>query len=116
MNSSPDIRRWFAIVLVGVLLTPSLDASDHADPIDLWNRLPQEGAITDLFVFPDGGGSRLVLIMCVRRSLTRTNSLVLEPYTYTIHMDLNNTVSHDDQQQNFRYGGRIPRQIGKSVV
>ncbi len=103
------IKRVLAVAVIGVLLAPALDASDHADPIDLMNRLPQEGAITDLFVFPDRNGTHLVLILCVRRALTRTNSLVLEPYTYTINMDLSSTVSHDNQEQNFRYGGRIPR-------
>jgi hypothetical protein len=35
-----------------VLSAPALHASDHADPIDPFNRERLEGGITDLFVFP----------------------------------------------------------------
>src|SRR5579863_4198275 len=105
-------------VLVTLLVIPRvLEASDHADPIDPFNLVPLEGGITDLFVFPvdaDGklavpfqrpqGPERkkrpeltreqqgklkdLVVILCVRRALTETGSLMLEPYTYSVHMDL----------------------------
>lgn len=113
-------------------------ASDHADPIDPFNRERLEGGITDLFVFPvDENGKiafpfertpaaqttaeaksaeplfaedlppelsdtergqikALIVILCVRRQLTQTGSLRLEPYTYKIHMDLNSKVSYGD--------------------
>lgn len=102
-------------------------ASDHADPIDPLNRQQQEGAITDLFVFPvlkDGSPAfpydrptglplhnpladvmrgelsdedrsqieSLVMILCVRRQLTDSGQLNLEPYTYKIHIDYNSAV------------------------
>ena len=37
-----------------------------------------------------------VVILCVRRALTETGSLRLEPYTYRVHMDLHSTVSYED--------------------
>ncbi len=37
-----------------------------------------------------------VVILCVRRALTETGSLRLEPYTYRIHMDLHSTLSFED--------------------
>jgi hypothetical protein len=105
----------------------TVSASDHADPIDPLNRLRQEGAITDLFVFPVRsdespahpwlGNSTiplnaplteqvrppmtpeqvsdidsLVVILCVRRALTDSSSLKLEPYTYRVHIDTNPNV------------------------
>jgi hypothetical protein len=36
------------------------------------------------------------VILCVRRALTQTPSLRLEPYKYRIHMDLHSTVSFED--------------------
>jgi hypothetical protein len=111
----------FAGMLCGALLsavaTPGL-ASDHADPIDLTNRKPLEGGITDLFFFPDG--ENMVVILCVRRALRGVpervdadgkvqgaaaggasapkNAPMLElmPYTYSIFMDLRSTVLHWD--------------------
>lgn len=40
--------------------------------------------------------THMVVILCVRRSLTQTGSLRLVPYTYKVHMDLTSTVSYDD--------------------
>jgi len=101
-----------ALVAAAVLLSTSLFASDHADPIDPFNRERLEGGITDLFfpiladgkpAFPfhrtDGislamldlslrpaltAGERsqikgFAVILCVRRALTETGSLQLEP-------------------------------------
>jgi hypothetical protein len=42
---------WF-IRTAWILLVPFLLASDHADPIDPFNKKRLEGGITDLFVFP----------------------------------------------------------------
>ena len=36
----------------------------------------------------------VVFILCVRRQLTDTGSLVLEPYKYRIHIDMDSTVTH----------------------
>jgi len=38
----------------------------------------------------------LIVIVCVRRALTKTDSLNLEPYHYLIHMDTRSPVSFDD--------------------
>jgi hypothetical protein len=123
-------RRVAALATAAVLFSTSLFASDHADPIDPFNRERLEGGITDLFFFPilaDGkpafpfprkDGISLAMpdlsqrpaltseqrsqikgfavILCVRRALTQTGSLRLEPYTYRISMDLHSTVSFED--------------------
>ena len=107
-------------------------ASDHADPIDPFNREQLEAGITDLFVFPiDENGApvfpfertdgvslsmpdvkprpaltaeqqakikELVVILCVRRQLTQSGTLNLEPYHYQIHFDLHSTVSFADSE------------------
>lgn len=111
-----------AALLCAVLPVPGARASDHADPIDLWNRERLEGGITDLFFFPDG--DNMVVILCVRRALTQTSSLELTPYTYSVHMDLRSTVVHWDaaapapqtpepgptlQEYTWRYGGKVER-------
>jgi hypothetical protein len=119
-----------ALVAIAILCSTPLFASDHADPIDPFNRERLEGGITDLFFFPilaDGkpafpfrrtDGISLVtpdlrprpeltnaersqikgfvVILCVRRALTETGSLRLEPYTYRIHMDTHSTISFED--------------------
>ena len=36
----------------------------------------------------------VVFILCVRRQLTNTGSLMLEPYRYRIHIDMDSTVTH----------------------
>jgi hypothetical protein len=108
-------------------------ASDHADPVDLWNRKRLEPGITDLFLFPMKANeepafpfkrtngislanpdlkpreslsreemsqiSHVGVILCVRRALTETNKLMLEPYTYRIHMDLNNSIEYENQEE-----------------
>lgn len=111
----------------GILWTSTLSASDHADPIDPFNRERLEGGLTDLFVFPvDRSGvplegftrkskvpladpladivrtplevqdrkkiHSLVLILCLRRQLTQSGSLNLEPYRYQIHIDVDSVV------------------------
>ena len=106
-----------ALTLTG---TP-LRASDHADPIDLFNRIRLEGGITDLFFFPrtdERGVPRMEVVLCVRRALTRSGSLMLDPYTYTINMDLRSTVTFDNDEQLKRYGGTVtrPDQISPSVT
>jgi len=74
-----------------LLLAPLLFGSDHADPIDPFDREREEGGLTDLFAFPDG--DHLVLILCVRRHLTEARSKWLKPYTYDIKMDTKSTVA-----------------------
>jgi hypothetical protein len=129
-----------AVVAAAVFFSSSLFASDHADPIDPFNRERLEGGITDLFVFPildDGKPAfpferkdatslakpdlslrpalgrekqskikSLVVIMCVRRALTETGSLRLEPYTYRIHMDLHSTVSFENTPADMPSGSK----------
>jgi hypothetical protein len=108
-----QVLRWTAAALVAAMVvTAPLQASDHADPIDLRGNAPLEGGITDLFFFPNG--DHVVVILCVRRGLTQTNSLKLLPYTYRIHMDLHSTISRADEQFNKRYGGRVDDPAGIS--
>jgi hypothetical protein len=47
-------RRWLGLWLASAVLLPAPGAvaSDHADPIDPFNKERLEGGITDLFVFP----------------------------------------------------------------
>ena len=113
--------RRAAIASVVILLLVPLRASDHADPIDIFNRTPLEGGITDLFLFRadragrvDSNGDQVVLIFCVRRALANAATLRLEPYTYSIHLDLHSTVGRDDDQSNKRYGGRVANPDGIS--
>src|SRR5580765_6602081 len=102
-----------AAVALTLLLAPlPMYASDHAEPVDIWNRKRLEGGITDLFFFPrtdEQGVRRMELILCVRRALTEAGSLILEPYTYTIYMDLKSTVTFDNDEQLKRYGGTVVR-------
>jgi len=109
LRNSGRPLRWAVVTAVTLLLIVPLRASDHADPIDIFNRKPLEGGITDLFVFPDSDGKQLVVLLCVRRALTQTGSLRLEPYTYSIYMDLDSHVSHSHEQQRFRYGGTVDK-------
>jgi len=126
------MRRLAALVAVAALSSTPVFASDHADPIDPFNRERLEGGITDLFFFPileDGKAAfpfermdkvslsapdlslrpaltaeqrskikGYAVILCVRRALTETGSLRLEPYTYRVHMDLHSTVSLEDTE------------------
>jgi len=108
------------VMVVAVLLAAAAvpaRASDHADPIDIFNRVPLEGGITDLFVFPDRDSAELVFILCVRRALTDSGSLMLEPYTYTISMDLHSPVDFSDEEKRLRYGGAVvkPAEISADV-
>jgi uncharacterized protein DUF4331 len=110
-----SLRRWALVVAVTIVVVIPLRASDHADPLDYFNRRPQEPGITDLFVFPRG--DQLVVILCVRRHLTN-RSLNLEPYTYTINMDLKSTVTYENEEQIARYGGTVvkPENISPTVT
>lgn len=116
----PPVWRIGLVAAVVILLLTPLRASDHADPIDLFNRKPLEGGITDLFFFPrtdDKGVKRMEVILCVRRALTEAGSLMLEPYTYTIYMDLHSAVTFDKttlktEEELKRYGGSIGRPEG----
>jgi hypothetical protein len=112
-----QVLRWTAAALAAAMvaamvMTAPLQASDHADPIDLLGNKPLEGGITDLFFFPNG--DHVVVILCVRRGLTQINSLQLLPYTYRIHMDLHSTINRADDQSNKRYGGRVDDPAGIS--
>ena len=106
MRLPVTLLRWTAAVLVAATVaTAPIAASDHADPIDLLGNKPLEGGITDLFFFPNG--DHVVVILCVRRGLTQTNSLKLLPYTYRVHMDVHSTISRDEDEFNKRYGGKV---------
>jgi hypothetical protein len=52
-SHAPSARIGLVVALSAVLAAPGPGrASDHADPIDPWNKERLEGGITDLFVFP----------------------------------------------------------------
>src|SRR5690606_13438450 len=80
----------------------SVSASDHADPIKL-RRL--EAGITDLFAFPHDDA--LVLIVGIRRGLTTSGPLDLDPYVYTVNLDYHSPVSYDNHDVVARYGGKV---------
>lgn len=126
------INQLICITALALLPAATSLASDHADPIDPFNRERLEGGITDLFVFPilESGQAALpfrrtdgisiakpdltprpaltpqeqasirglAVILCVRRALTDTGSLNLEPYTYRIHIDLRSNLLFDDTE------------------
>jgi hypothetical protein len=43
--------------------------------------------------------SHIVVILCVRRALTERNKLMLEPYTYQILFDFNNSIAYEDRDE-----------------
>ena len=51
-RARPLARLWPLVAGLTVLLTSGARGSDHADPMDLFNLVPLEGGITDLFAFP----------------------------------------------------------------
>ena len=91
------------LVLAAVLAPPPLHASDHADPILLSESGP---GITGLFFFPDGD-DRLILILATNPGLKSDPPYDLEPYEYTVHMDLTTPVSFDSAEDRARYGGTV---------
>ena len=127
-SSAVGIAVGSLIVCSLLAWVPQSIASDHADPIDPFNRERLEGGITDLFVFPVDRNEKplhpferkskvplsapladivrqpltdtqmkeidsIVFILCVRRQLTQTGSLMLEPYSYKIHIDFDSAVT-----------------------
>jgi hypothetical protein len=141
--SSRQLVRGAVLALVaGWALPPAVPASDHADPVSL-ARL--EGGITDLFIFPardflrrvedsglkdaaqdgrpktyravrNGEANRLVVVLCVRRSLSTSPPYEgLDQFTYRIHADLHSEVIFKKDDPNLaRYGGTVktPEGIG----
>jgi hypothetical protein len=98
---------WVLLVLIGVvglsaLVPRGLQASDHADPVDLQEP---ESNFTDLFFFPDG--DRMILILCVRRALTTPGPYNLEPFEYAVHFDLESRVAFESDEDRARYGGTV---------
>jgi hypothetical protein len=104
-----------AVALLAALFTlaPSLlEASDHADPTDL--RDP-ESNITGLFFFPQG--DQMIVVFNIRRALTNPKPYNLEPFEYTVNMDLTTPVSFDDAAELARFGGTVivPEKIHPDV-
>lgn len=100
-------RRVVIAVLGAAVLAGSaapVRASDHADPVALDHP---EAGLTGLFVFPEG--DRLVVVLGTRRGLTAGPPYNLEPYRFTIHMDLDVPVSFDDREHVARYGGKVEK-------
>ena len=104
---------FVAFLIAFFSLAPPVFASDHADPMGL-KKL--ESGINDLFVFPDD--ERMVVVLTVRRGLTQSPPLKLEPYTYTINMDLHSEVSYDNAEDRGRFGGTVvdPEGISPDVT
>lgn len=78
------------------------DASDHADPLILKTLEP---GLAGLFVFPQD--DRLEVILTTRRGLTSPGEYDLEPWEYTIYIDLGRLATFDDPVDLARYGGSI---------
>ncbi|MEX2208513.1 MAG: hypothetical protein WEF50_20020 [Myxococcota bacterium] len=109
--------RWLsrAALLAAVLVAPSARASDHADPMSL-NVFEVQGEpeanITDLHAFivdefglpgrlePLAKGNRLVISLCVRRSLRPDEAELLDlaPYRFRVHLDLAPSVRFVDEK------------------
>ncbi len=104
------MRRSTALALVPVLalaavlaLVPAAArASDHADPITLENL---EAGLTGLFFWPEG--DQMILVLGTRRSLSAGGPYDLEPYAFTVYMDLHTQVAYDDPADLARYGGTV---------
>lgn len=66
-------------------------------------KLPLHNSLVDIVRTPLSDEQRskidsLVFIMCMRRQLTDSTMLQLEPYTYTIHIDVDSTLSFPTEQ------------------
>ena len=97
-----------------VALSPSfLQASDHADPMNL--KEP-ESNITGLFFFPKG--DQMIVILNIRRALTNPKPYNLARFEYVVHMDLTSPVSFDNPEDRGRYGGTIvvPEKLHSDVT
>jgi hypothetical protein len=101
------------VILFGFLVSAwpqAARASDHADPMKLEDL---EAGLTGLFAFPDG--DRLVIILATRRNLTRPGPYNLEPFEFTVHMDLHSRVSYKNPETLARYGGEVVEPTGISA-
>ena len=102
------------LLSLALLFMPSaLQSSDHADPINLEVL---ESGITDLFAFPDG--DQMIVILDTRRALTTPPPYQLEPFEFTVYMDLHSKVTVDNNGERARYGGSIvnPEAIKEDVA
>jgi hypothetical protein len=101
-------RSWLVLACsTAWLLAGPAVASDHADPVELEVL---EAGITDLHAFPVAGD--LILSFAVRRALTAAPPYELEPFEYTIHMDLHSAVDYDGAADRARYGGTVADPTG----
>jgi hypothetical protein len=81
---------------------PVLANGEPAFPYQPKNKLSLADPVTDTAREPLTDEQRakidsLVIILCVRRELTQTGSLKLEPYTYRIHLDLDTPIEQAQQ-------------------
>ncbi len=88
-------------------------ASDHADPITLENV---EAGLTGLFFWPEG--DQMIVALGTRRSLTAGGPYNLQPFAFTVNMDLHTQVTYDDPADLARYGGTVvhPEGIHPDIV
>lgn len=102
-------QQTIIILLTGLLLmVGNVQASDHADPIQLQD--PLEPDLTGLFVFPDNDD--LIVILTAYRGLSFDPPYNLEPFEYRIHFDWDSEVNLQDEQSLARYGGKILNPAG----
>lgn len=99
----------FGLALMSACMVGSVKGSDHADPIF---NLRQESAITDLYLFPNEAEDKLIGILAIRRDLSPTRRVDIEPYRFQVHFDFDSAVVFDDEGMNRRYGGRIVKPKG----
>lgn len=90
-------------LLIALLTSSALRASDHADPLNLTDP---NANITGLFIFPKD--DQYVLIFNVRRALTNPKPYELSAYEYVVSIDLTTPVTFDSAEDRARYGGTIP--------
>ena len=114
MTRARPVSICLCLVAVLLLVPHTAMASDHADPMTL-TRL--EAGITGLFAFPRG--DQLVVILTARRNLTAPGPYDLEPFEYTIYMDLTSEVGYrNNAEDRARYGGTVinPEGITENVT
>lgn len=116
MSLRSALFAWIAAFALVLWLTPEpLPLSDHADPA-LDPPPSQNAGITGLFVFPEG--DRLIVILNIHRGLTTPPPYELEPWEYTVHMDLEGRVAYDDPEDLARDGGTVlaPEEIRSTAA
>jgi hypothetical protein len=101
--------RLVGLAFALVLFSQVSMASDHADPFRI-SAEEQAANLTGLFFFPKG--DQYILILDIRRALTAAPPYLLEPYEFSIQMDLHSEVTFNNAEDKARYGGTITNSEG----